>query len=68
MSISLTTVQLCAQYKPRTWRRATIDQRNQIADRYERTGDLNYAFKGVKFSKVQLSDLVFDTVGARRMK
>ena len=65
--LSLREIQTIAAFKPRTWRRATMAQRHQIADTYERTRDLKKAFECVRFTRVELSDLSFETVGARRI-
>lgn len=42
-------------------------QRHQIADTHERTGDLQKAFAAVRFNRVELSDLSFETVGSARV-
>jgi len=54
-------------FKPRTYRRATMEQRKQIAAEFERTGDKNKAFASVRFSKLTDSDLSFEGIGTARV-
>ena len=51
------TVQMLAQAKKRTWKRATKDQRREILARYEATQSVRKAFASIKAFKVTDADL-----------
>jgi hypothetical protein len=65
--LSISKVQELASHKSRTWRRATIDQKHLIADTFEKLladgiaedKAIRKAYRAVRYSKVELSDLTF---------
>lgn len=73
--LSIRQVEALKAAKPRTYNRATIDQKHLLADTVEKELNsglpmdkaIKKAYRAVRFNRVEISDCVFDTVGSMRV-